>query len=113
MTDHDPNRERRQYPRVKAPIRCRLAGSHTSHRAVVDISLGGLRLHTDEPQAVGESVEMELLLPDYSRLVCTARVAWLKPLPPGSVGKYDIGFQFLQVPLYFWQRLGSLLEWST
>lgn len=101
LTDFNHGRNRRQYPRVQAPIYCWseqfTLGNAADGVPLVDISLGGMRLHLAQEMMVNSFLEMELVLPDKTHLHCRARVAWLSSMPSWAVAtaKYDVGFQFV------------------
>jgi Tfp pilus assembly protein PilZ len=63
-------------------------------RSAVDVSLGGMRVYSDEELRVGESVELELLLVDDATARCWARVAWIEKLERSDGARYDIGLEF-------------------
>jgi hypothetical protein len=67
------------------------------HHEPVDISLGGVRIYTDEKLRVGELLKMEFFLPDVTPVTYTAEVVWIEPLPPGSPARYDVGLKFIQL----------------
>jgi len=109
-TGHGPVRDRRQHPRFKAPIYCYPVDLASPHEQAVDIGLGGTRIHSDEPLRPGEQLDVELLLPDGSRMAFAARVAWQAPLPDEAPARYDVGLQFLEVPPNVLQYLTRVLE---
>jgi hypothetical protein len=102
--------KKRQYPRLKAPIYYRSGFDLSSRKPVVNISLGGLRIHSDEKLKVGKRVEFELMLPDDTILTCIVRIVWRRPLPVGSDAKYDIGLRFIDVSDDKLQQLSEFLE---
>jgi len=79
---------------------------------LMNISLGGIRVYSDEEIKVGKRLELELFLPDGTLMVCTARVVWQKTLPEGAVAKYDIGLEFLEIPPDVANRLAKVLEFQ-
>lgn len=100
VVDHN-GENRRQYPRIQAPIYC--WPKYLAIRAkqdslpLIDISLGGMRIYLQKEVSVNDISEMELLLPDNTTLQCTARVVWLSPLPIWASAKFDVGFQFMDM----------------
>ncbi len=104
-------KERRRFPRLKAPVFCRPAGLrfHDAGRPV-DIGLGGARVFSDDATEVGTFFELDLLLPDGQTIVCKAVVAWSDKLPPGSPALYDLGLQFTELSDEDRKRLGTVLE---
>lgn len=104
---------RRRFPRVQAPIYFQTPRIRDEQRPVLDVSLGGLRVFSDDPFEVGERIQLELLLPPNGREVSAlTRVAWVKRLPEGSPAVYDIGFELLIVDGDGMKHLGTALEVS-
>ena len=88
--------DRREYPRLDAPVFCRPAGRLLfRRRKAVDVSLGGLRLYADDAPAIGDRLELELFLPDESEMLCTVEVVWIEELPQGSPARFDVGAKFV------------------
>ncbi len=106
------SKERRRFPRLKAPVFCRPAGILRFHNqgSAVDVSLGGARVFSDEPSKQGAHFELELLLPDGNTIVCKAVVAWIEELPAGSPAVYDLGLQFTDVSDEDKAKLASVLD---
>ena len=102
--------DRRQYPRVKAPIYCRAARFRSTRRRVVDLGLGGVRVFSDEPFKVGKRLELELFLPDDTSVECLAEVVWVSELPDEQPAKYDVGLHFLHVPEGGIRKLADVLH---
>jgi hypothetical protein len=102
--------DRRQYPRVRAPIYCRPARRRLPRRQVVDVGLGGMRVYSDEPFQIGARFEIELFLPDGGSVTCLTEVVWIRSLSTQQPAKYDVGLQFLDVPDRARERLGEVLE---
>ncbi|MEM6989805.1 MAG: PilZ domain-containing protein [Myxococcota bacterium] len=98
-SDDDPS-ERRKFARVKAPIYCRPARRRLGRRKVVDMSVGGLRVYSDEPFAKGARMEIDLFPPDGEGdfVTCLTEVVWIREIPGGDPANYDIGLQYLDVP---------------
>jgi hypothetical protein len=66
-------------------------------REPVDISLGGVRIFSDEAMKVGELLKMEFFLPDVPPVTYTAEVVWIEPLEAGAPARYDVGLKFIQL----------------
>ena len=64
-------------------------------RRVSNLSLGGVRIYSDEWMAAGQEVELEFILPHGASFKALARVVWANELPPGSPGVYDVGLEFV------------------
>lgn len=106
----ESSEDRRRFPRVKAPIYFRSPRLRAIKREVLDISLGGMRVYSDEPFHVDDQLTVELFLPDGASVSCLARVAWQRPLPEGSPAVYDVGLELLEAPSEGLERLGQVLE---
>ncbi|MEM6295293.1 MAG: PilZ domain-containing protein [Myxococcota bacterium] len=101
--------ERREFPRVSAPIYCRPAHRRLRRRKVVDVGLGGMRVYSDEPFDIGARFEVELFLEDRSSVNCLTEVMWIRDVPGGDPAAYDIGLKFLHVPEAAYAKLDALL----
>src|SRR5580700_3476368 len=91
--------ERRQYRRIRAALYCRPAGMQflARMREPVDISLGGLRIFSDEERKIGELLKLEFFLPDVQPVTYTAEVVWVDPLEEGAPARFDVGLKFIQL----------------
>ena len=103
--------DRREFPRVNAPVFCRPVGRPLfGRRRAADVSLGGMRLYADEAPAVGDSLELELFLPDSSEVVCTVEVMWVDSLPEGAAARFDVGVRFVGIAAGDRDRLSGILD---
>jgi N-acetylglucosaminyl-diphospho-decaprenol L-rhamnosyltransferase len=102
--------DRRQFLRVAAPIYCRPARLRRTPFPVGDIGLGGMRVLTDEPSAVGNVLDIELLVGEQGTAQCTVAVAWVSNLPPGSAARFEVGLQFVSVPPGFLHTLAKIVR---
>ena len=93
--------ERRQFRRLHVPVYCRAAGMEVmTRRHPIDLSLGGVRIYSDQRFAKGELLTLELMaLIDGLAPVSTftAEVVWIDELPPGSPALFDVGLRFRSV----------------
>lgn len=60
-----------------------------------NISLGGVRITSDEDFDIGQTLDVELFLPNGMTIEAVAKVVWIKRQPPGSEGLYDVGMEFM------------------
>lgn len=67
------------------------------HHEPIDISLGGVRIYSDDRLRIGELLKMEFFLPDVEPVTYTAEVVWIEPLPTGSPARFDVGLKFIQL----------------
>ena len=109
MTESDSKDNRRQYPRFNAPICYRPASLFSARKPLVNISLGGIRIYSDDQFKLGKRLEIELLLPDDRIIRCTTKVVWQRPLPEGAKAKYDTGLQFLDISADSLQQISRIL----
>jgi hypothetical protein len=66
-------------------------------REPIDLSLGGVRIFSDEALRIGELFKLEFFLPDVAPVTYTAEVVWIEPLPEGAPARYDVGLKFIQL----------------
>ena len=89
--------ERRKYRRLQAPIYCRPAGVKLlQKRAPIDMSLGGVRIFSDEPFQIGETLKLEVFASE-APVSLTAEVVWIKMLSSDQPAKFDVGLKFTQL----------------
>jgi c-di-GMP-binding flagellar brake protein YcgR len=91
------NDERRRYQRVAAPVLYRFPRHSTPKRPVKNISLGGVRVSSDEDFDIGRTLDLELFLPNGMTIEAVAKVVWVKKQLPGSEGLYDVGLEFIDL----------------
>ncbi len=102
--------ERRKYPRVRVPVLCRDVRPRAKKKPITNISLGGVRIYSDERMDAGQEVELEFFLPAGSTVRAKARVIWIKELPPGAPGIYDVGLEFLELSRKAEKELSQVLK---
>lgn len=66
-------------------------------REAVDVSLGGVRIYSDEVMRVGDFLKMEFFLPDVDPVTYTAEVVWIDALPADAPARFDVGLKFIQL----------------
>jgi hypothetical protein len=90
--------ERRTYRRIQASVYVRPAGLlAATGREPVDISLGGVRVFSDDKYRVGEYVKMEFFADGVDPFTYTAEVVWIDKLPSGSPANFDVGLKFVDL----------------
>jgi hypothetical protein len=87
--------DRRRFPRLKVPVYYRPARLLGPRRPAQDMSLGGVRIFTDDALSVGKRLQIELFLPDGGSLSVDVRVAWVKSLASDDFAQYEAGLEFL------------------
>jgi hypothetical protein len=103
--------ERRKFRRIQAPVYCRPAGVSilARHHEAVDVSLGGVRVYSDESYKLGSLVKMEFFVQDGPPHTYTAEVVWIESLPKQDPAKYDVGLKFVDLRPDALQFLMTLL----
>jgi hypothetical protein len=76
----------------------------------LDISPGGVRIYSDEQLREEDQLELELFLPNGQTIVATARVVWIKRLPPDEDARFDVGLEFTSLPDNATQELKYVLD---
>jgi len=105
--------DRRQYPRINAPVFCRPVGKPLfGRRRAADVSLGGMRLYADDAPAIGDRLELELFLPDQTELTCRVEVVWVEALPENAPARFDVGAKFIEIAEADRIRLSEVLDRS-
>ncbi len=86
--------ERRRFPRLNVPIYYRSARLLGPRSPARDLSLGGVRILTDDALTVGKRLEIELFLPDGGSLSVDVRVAWIRAIED-DFARFEAGLEFL------------------
>jgi hypothetical protein len=91
--------ERRQYRRIQAQLYCRPAGVSilARHHEAIDVSLGGVRIYSDEKYVLESLLKLELFVEGGQSVTYTAQVVWVDSLPAGSPAVYDVGLRFVDL----------------
>jgi c-di-GMP-binding flagellar brake protein YcgR len=108
--DDKSQKDRRRFPRLSSRVYYRIGKSQSLRQRVSNISLGGVRIYSDERLDVDEEIELELHFPDGFSDKGSARVVWIKALPPDSGAAYDVGLEFLDLPEETVDELKKALE---
>lgn len=85
--------DRRHFPRLDAHVLWRPLGLLSPRRPTVDVSMGGIRIYSDEVMKIGTHLEMDLLLGDAS-VEFVAHVVRVEVLPQGSPAVFDVALEF-------------------
>jgi len=84
-------------------------GAFHHKRNARDISLGGMRVYSDEEFSVGARLDLDVMLPDGDPVRCWAQVVWRLELPADGPARYDVGLKFFDMAEPDLQRLASVL----
>jgi c-di-GMP-binding flagellar brake protein YcgR len=104
--------DRRRFRRIQAPVYCRSAGLSflAKNRAEsIDLSMGGIRVYSDQDYSVGEFLRLELFVADGEPATFTAEVMWREALPAGGPARFDVGLKFHELDQAALQLLTSVL----
>src|SRR4030042_2504457 len=104
------NNDRRRYPRVIVPVLYRIPEHSTPRRQVKNLSIGGVRIYSDEDLDIGQTLDLEFLLPNGITIEAAAKVVWIKRQQPGSEGLYDGGMEFTNLSEVALTELASVLN---
>jgi len=74
------------------------------------MSLGGVRIDCDENLDIGQMLELEFFLPNGISIEASAKVVWIKKLPPGSEALYDVGMEFKKLSEVALLELDTILN---
>jgi hypothetical protein len=66
-------------------------------RQPIDLSLGGVRIYSDDRLKIGELLKLEFFLDGADPVTYTAQVVWIEPLSDGAAARFDVGLKFLQL----------------
>jgi hypothetical protein len=66
-------------------------------REPIDVSLGGVRIYSDQGFKIGELLKMEFVLADTPPVTYTAEVVWIEGLGPDAPARFDLGLKFIQL----------------
>lgn len=107
-----PSADRRRFPRLLAQVYYRPAGPEFLHhrRAARNVSLGGMRVYSDDELSIGTPVEIELLIDEQTTARCWARIAWIERLGEDAGAVYDIGLEFTDMTEEDRSRLSRVLD---
>jgi hypothetical protein len=108
--DEKNRNDRRRYPRVIAPVFFREPRVFTKKQRISDLSLGGVRIFSDQRLYIRECLELEFFLPDGSTVAAKAKVVWIKDMPPGSEAVYDVGMEFVELGEDEKEKLKTVLK---
>ncbi|UCC38759.1 MAG: PilZ domain-containing protein [Candidatus Aminicenantes bacterium] len=108
-----PEFRRRRFPRVKAPVLYCPIKVLDPRRRIHDISLGGVRIYSDEQLREDDQLEMELLLPNGQTIIATARIAWINKLPPHEDARFDVGLEFINLPANATREIKYVLDYES
>jgi hypothetical protein len=102
--------ERRTYRRIQAPVYVRPAGLLAgTGREPVDISLGGVRVFSDDKYRLGQYVKMEFFADGVQPFTYTAEVVWIEKLPKGGPAAFDVGLKFVDLAPGALEALAKIL----
>ena len=78
-------------------------------RQPIDVSLGGVRIFSDDALKVGELLKLEFFVEEASPVTYTAQVVWVDKLAEGAPARFDVGLKFLHLEPAALKMLVSVL----
>jgi hypothetical protein len=93
------------------PLFCRQAGMafFARHVEPIDISLGGLRIHSDEAHPIGSFLPLDIFFPNVPPVTLSARVMWVTLLGKGAPARFEAGLAFVELTPYALKLLRSAI----
>jgi hypothetical protein len=92
------------------PVSYRTPKIRTAKRRVSNLSLGGVRIYSDERLNVGERLELEFFLPDGQSVEAIGKVVWMREMPPDAEAVFDIGMEFMELGEAAIKKLKTVLK---
>ncbi len=74
------------------------------------MSLGGLRVFSDEEHRPGERLEFELLLEGDETVTFVGKVVWTERLASDAPAIFDNGITYLEISDHNLQRIAAVLK---
>ena len=108
--DDNSNKNRRQFSRYSPRVYYRVGKSQSLRQRVSDISIGGVRIYSDTRWDIGQEIALELFFSDENSEEVKAHVIWIKELAPDSGSSYEVGLEFVDLPLAATEALRDALE---
>jgi hypothetical protein len=102
--------DRRRFPRVKAPVLYRAPRLINLERKVRDISIGGVRIYSDNRLDVGKKIEIEFILPGGHCIVAEVRVVWTSVVDIEGEKLHEIGLEFIRLSPADFHELKKVLD---
>ena len=102
--------ERRRYPRMKARVLYKPTRILGQKRQAPNISLGGMRIYSNQHFKKGQVLEIELSLPSGKLVIAKGLVVWVEAYPKDSDALYDIGLEFIHLPAEAMEELKLELD---
>lgn len=89
----------RRYERISMRAKVDLQSNDTFYTGLSEnISAGGLFITTDAPMALGDELDVELMIMDYGPFRYRCRVMWVRPSANGSGLPGGMGCTFIDLP---------------
>lgn len=116
LQQHKPAKSH-NYQCYSLPMGCRLIDERFPkvalvYHTLVELTLSGMQIHTNQLLDIHQPLYWKLLLPDGSIIHCKTHIVWIERLPYWASPTYDIQLQFLALATEDLQRLARLLQIS-
>lgn len=102
--------ERRCHPRVEKQIYIRPNSVFGREHCVYNISLGGMRVHSQKNIQLGEVLRIKISFSGGEWTEVNVRVIWIRRRHDDSLRQFDIGCEFVDLPLDIQNELWILLD---
>ena len=96
---------------MQADILFRPAGAEFFHhrRNARNVSLGGMRVYSDEELTLGSRLDLDVLLADQPPVRVWASVVWIVKLNSSAPARFDVGLRFTDLEPDDMRRLAAVL----
>ena len=113
MSQENNSGERRSHPRLGKYVKLRPVSVFGQTGQVENISLGGLRIHSQKSFSVGETLQIQMSFEDTNWAEANIRVVWINEKVPDVTNRFDIGCEFVDLPFGMQNELWVLLDKDT
>jgi hypothetical protein len=102
--------EQRHHPRMETSVRLSPKTLFGQESQIQNISLGGIRIHSQKSYEVGKTLNFKISLSEGDWAETKVRVVWAKKHPADSGLKYYIGCEFVNLPFDMQNEIWLLLD---
>ena len=105
--------ERRNHSRCGDLVQIHPTSVFGPNSMVENISLGGMRIQSQKSFSPGDTLQIQLSLVDADWVEANVRVVWINEQNQEVSPRFDIGFEFVDMPFDMQNELWVLLDKNT